>query len=156
MPTPTYTPLANITLGSAQASVSFTSISGLYRDLVFVATGTSSVGAAIEVRLNSDSTSSNYNRVIMFGTGSSAISASGNDNLLLSFTTAQSQNTLQIMDYSATDKHKTMLVRTDVDSLTRAAAARWSNTAAVTGVSFVNTGGNFVAGSTFALYGIAA
>jgi hypothetical protein len=63
-----------------------------------------------------------------------------------------------IMDYSATDKHKTVLMRVGNTSYaTTMAAGRWANTAAVTGVQFFSPGGaNFTAGSTFTLYGVSA
>jgi hypothetical protein len=63
---------------------------------------------------------------------------------------------LQIMDYSATDKHKSALTRTThtSQSVVEALASRWANTAAIT--SLAVSGGTFNVGSTFALYGIVA
>ncbi len=60
----------------------------------------------------------------------------------------------QIMDYSATDKHKTVLYRYDNPGVgTMAAASRYASTSAVT---VVKAEFGFAAGDTFALYGIAA
>ena len=163
MPTPTYTPLANITLSSSATTVTFSSISQVYRDLVLVITGTQAVDSGIvDMRINADS-GANYNRVYMEGNGSTASSvtatssflrASGNSN---HFNQTRSSIIYNIMDYSATDKHKTVLQRTDVaDSLTSMAAMRWASTSAVTNISlFLNTG-TYASGSSFALYGIAA
>lgn len=71
--------------------------------------------------------------------------------------------TINIMDYSATDKHKTTLIRNGKQGGSNdgveAIAGRWANTAAITSLEiFSITGGGitFSAGSTFALYGIAS
>jgi len=74
MPTPTYTPLATVTLGSTAASVTFSSIPATYRDLILIITA-QRTGSPVNVgmRFNGDS-GSNYSSVFMTGTGSSAIS----------------------------------------------------------------------------------
>jgi len=157
MPTPTYTPLANLTLSSTAASVTFSSISQSYRDLVLVAVTTGSQTTSISMNLNGDTTTTNYNRVYMGGSGTSATSSTATNQYIASSFTSTSQHLLNIMDYSATDKHKTVLSRLDnaADS-TRATATRWANTAAITSVQILVNAGTFAAGSTFALYGIAS
>lgn len=163
MPTPTYTPLANITLGSSAASVTFSSISQGFRDLVLVVNAQAATGSSESyaiLRFNSD-TGSNYSRVIAFGTGSAAQSFSGS-NLLpittpLNSTGVRGLSVMNIMDYTATDKHKTVLYRDDNPSVsTVMGAGRWANTAAITTVACVHFSDTFASGSTFALYGIAA
>ncbi len=64
----------------------------------------------------------------------------------------------QIMDYSATDKHKTVLVRVGNvgNSEVGANAGRWASTAAITSVRVAPNDGTFSSGSTFNLYGIVA
>lgn len=154
MPTPQYTALATTTLATAASSVTFSSISSGYRDLMLVCQGTSASNSNWSLRLNSDTT--NYSAVYMFGNGSTT--GSGTDTLLLGggIGTSLSQSTFQIMDYSATDKHKTVLNRTDkVDDATYAWASRWASTAAVTSVLVrCANGANFSTGSTFSLYGV--
>ena len=154
-----YTALANVTLGSTATSVTFSSISQAYRDLVFVLTGTTTATQAVTVRFNGDS-GSNYFEVGMDGSGSSASSfTSTQTNIdVAALGTSQSQATFSVMDYSATDKHKTVLVRTDNASWgTRALAGRWGNTAAITSAVITMAGGQtFAAGSSFALYGVSA
>lgn len=164
MGTPTYTPLANVTLGSSAASVTFTSISGSYRDLVLVGNlgATVSEANALKVQFNGD-TASNYSYVVMAAT-SSATSASGTDTSIRMYhqSSGGSSNNmfiLNIMDYSATDKHKTTLSRSsNAGLLAEAEANRWANTAAITNFSifWATSGNNITAGSTLALYGIAA
>jgi hypothetical protein len=65
MPTPTYTPLANVTLGATAATVTFGSIPATMRDLVVIVNGTTSSNVFTGLRFNSDS-GSNYTFVRMF------------------------------------------------------------------------------------------
>jgi len=163
MPTSTYTPLQTITLGSAASSVTFASIPQTYRDLVLVSTALGSATLEGRVRLNADS-GSNYYSVRMSGNGSSDTSASlgsqtsGSVSTIATATTGGAlQIQLQVMDYSATDKHKTMLARSDQSAVaTEAVALRWASTAAVTTVQILTSTGNFAVESTFSLYGIEA
>jgi hypothetical protein len=161
MPTSTYTPLATVTLGSSASSVTISSIPATYRDLILVTNGTStSSGGNMTVRLNNDS-ASNYSEVFMYGTGSSVLSGT----LTPAFfefgaygTTTPSISVVQIMDYSATDKHKTVIARTDAPAnYPIAYAARWANTVAVTSVVFSLTNSvSYATGTTFNLYGVIA
>jgi hypothetical protein len=59
------------------------------------------------------------------------------------------------LDYSAPDKHKTVLVRVDTsDTGTQASVSRWAATDTVTSLTVVTSGGaGFASGSTFSLYG---
>jgi hypothetical protein len=163
MPTPTYTPLANITLGSAAAIVTFGSIPATYRDLICIVTAKGSVSLQSRITLNSD-TGSNYNYQRMSGNGSFAGAVSA-VNQTRGFLSAQSgptsfditQISINIMDYSATDKHKTIISRADAAALaTEAFVNRWASTAAVTSVQIRTSTGNWAAESTFALYGVIA
>jgi hypothetical protein len=61
------------------------------------------------------------------------------------------------MDYSATDKHKTVLVRSNAASTgVEAIAQRWASTAAITSILVFPSTGSWAAGGTFSLYGIVA
>lgn len=158
-----YVPLANITLGSSAASVTFSSISQAYRDLVFVVNATASSGTPnLAFQFNGD-TASNYTVVTMEGTGSVTSSASG--SLAFGVTGVNSpdlsttigSSIIQVMDYTATDKHKTSLGRgNNTANGVTAAATRWANTAAITSVLLKPNSSTFAAGSTFALYGVSA
>jgi hypothetical protein len=145
-----YTPLANVTLGSSASSVTFSSINQTYRDLVLILSGTSS-GGDILLQLNGDTNNANYSWVSMRGDGSAASSSSGNGPIVM-FSLA-GNSTINIMDYSATDKQKTFLTRFDHTSNgTNARAIRWANTAAITSMTLTNA--TFPAGFTMALYGV--
>lgn len=152
--------LANITLGSAQATVTFSSIPATYRDLRLVINGTLSATAqSIFVRLNGD-TGTNYNYVLMYGGTGPATSASY-PNVARGELGYQGSTTINvqsdILDYSATDKHKSYLSRgNDSTDLVIAYAGRWASTSAVTTVLVYPTSANFAAGSTFALFGVVA
>jgi hypothetical protein len=170
MPTPTYTPLATVTLGASASSVTFSSIPATYRDLILVMDligSTTAANAFVGIRLNSD-TGNNYNRVAMVGTGSttSSFSAANQAYFFCGGFPASNSNSrgltiTDFMDYSATDKHKTMLQKEANPTVSAIAyAARWANTSAVTSIEISATptvgDNNFGSTSTFSLYGIAS
>jgi hypothetical protein len=100
--------------------------------------------------------------VIAQGNGSSATSNATSTNLIFfgnspNSTTNRSNQIAQIMDYSATDKHKSILARTnDATQLVQMIAGRWANTAGVTTIQVYGSGANMRAGSNISLYGIAS
>jgi hypothetical protein len=164
MPTPTYTPLANITLGSDVAGITFSAFStSLYRDLIIVGNVKGSTTMNMNIRFNSDS-GGNYNRVRMQGSGSSSTSDSQSNGTSMSVSNNAQITTsngyifqFHALDYGTTDKHKSCLVRADNAATgTEAIAHRWASTSAVTSIYIFGNGGNLATGSTFALYGIAA
>ena len=86
----TYTPIASQTLGSAAASVTFSSIPQGYTDLVIVGNcGISNTGTTLSLRFNGD-TGTNYSETTISGNGSTAVSsrASNINNAYLNDTTA--------------------------------------------------------------------
>ena len=160
MPTSTYTALANITLGSSASSVTFSSIPATYRDLRIMIAGTTSGGVNTVLRFNSD-TGNNYTGVLMSGNGSTATSGTYGAGSLLYFGalwTTVGNTYVDIMDYSATDKHKTILGRhSNAANEAGAHAGRWANTAAITSVTVLTaSAATYSSGTTFALYGIAS
>ena len=153
-----YTVLDSVTLTSSASSVTFSSISQDYRDLILVSNHATTGGADIRFRVNGD-TGSNYSWVQMYGTGSSATSNNTTSDHFFDYGTPTSLGatiSIQFMDYAATDKHKSVLARRDwASALTLAAAGRWANTSAITTILAYTAAGSFAAGSTFHLYGIA-
>ena len=157
----TYTPLATTTLGSNQATVTFNSFSG-YTDLVVVIAAKATASANGLVYFNGD-TSSLYSDTQVYGTGS----ATGSDRhssqgaifiTNFSSSSAQSQITLNLNNYSNTSTFKTMLVRTSNPSdFVAAKVGLYRSTSAITSMSFYLDGSqSWATGSTFTLYGIAA
>jgi len=113
-------------------------------------------------QFNSD-TGANYNRVLMKGDGSTASSSSNtgvtgiNANSAASMASGAVSTTVNVLDYSAIDKHKSVLIRADqAASGVDATAGRWASTSAINSVRVYIFSGNFAAGSSFALYGIVA
>jgi hypothetical protein len=169
MPTPTYIALANLTVSSPSSTMTFSSIPATYRDLVIVVNALSSVGSGQgRIRLNSD-TGGNYNWRRISGPGDSAPTSTGEtgntEGRLSVFAQSNATNRVQynidILDYSTTNKHKTVVNRADQPIASSAKGAemfvtRWANTAAVTSVTISTTQGNWAVGSTFALYGVIA
>ena len=158
MATPTYTLIDSTTLGSSASSVTFSGISATGKgDLVLVTdTITVSGAAAYYTRFNSD-TGSNYSTVGMYGNGTSGVSNNTTANYfdLQGFAIASTSRSLVLMniqDFSATNKHKSVLTRANrPDSSVYGGAGRWSNTNAITSIA-VSASSNFAAGSTFHLY----
>lgn len=160
MPTPTYDLISSTTLAASSLEVVFGSLPQTYRDLVLVINGANTAVGDVALRYNGDS-GNNYSLVNMYGTGSSP--ASGNNSatsqavLHYNNTTSRYVITASIMDYSATDKHKTAISRgNQADGFVMSYATRWANTAAITSVLVRTDGTNFLTGTTFNLYGIAS
>lgn len=156
----TYDLLDSTTLGSSASSVTFSSISQDYRDLILVVdvvTGGSSVFTRF--KFNNDAVTE-VEWVTMQGDGSSASSSAfGGITEFQTFaaTTSRILHTLQLMDYSATDKQKTGLHRGNAATAqVRASAMRWLSTSAITQVEVASFANQFQSGSTFHLFGISA
>jgi hypothetical protein len=160
MPTSTYIALANYTLSSAAADVTFSSIPATYRDLVLAINGeVTDTDRQISVQLNGD-TGSNYSRVSVANDASGTFSGTATD---ISYQGGSGQHLVLVnfMDYSATDKHKTFLSRgNNPTSFVFTRAHRWANTSPVTSIkiftaqSTTTPASSFKSGTNFALYGI--
>lgn len=154
MPTPTYVALASNTLSSTTATVTFSSISGAYRDLVLVVNGKTSANQFTGLRFNSDS-GSNYTMVRMYSGANSTTATATYGLFTTGDTTADTLSIAQINDYSSTDKHKTFLVRSNITANNVAGhAVRWANTTAITSVSVEAISTTWAIGTTFSLFGI--
>lgn len=159
MATSTYIALANITLTATDSSVVFSSIPATYRDLVLVLNAEMSSASTNDVYLRLNEDASNHTQVNMRGTGSATSSVTYSTitlNAASTFSVSRLYTVIcHIMDYSATDKHKTVLTRGNwAGGDINATAGRWASTTAVSSFSLVPSAGSFAIGSTFALYGI--
>jgi hypothetical protein len=150
--------LATITLGSAASTVTFSSIPATYRDLRIVAnvTGTGAILDSDYVKFNTST--ADFTTVQMYGNGSSAGSNTGTSGRVSNYENTVGRPyvwTLDIMDYSATDKHKSYLSRFNADDAgVGAFAGRWAQTTALNAIQIYPATGQYAAGSTFSLYGI--
>lgn len=157
--TATYIGLANITLSSATSTVTISSISQGFRDLILTVDGRANVDAQLTVRFNGDS-GANYGFVRYLGLGSgtpTSDQATGQTFVGAGrLYAANTANTMyNIFDYSATDKHKTTLVRRDnSQAITLSTVERYFNTSAITSITVAVTSATMNAGTNIRLFGI--
>ena len=158
----TYEPIATQTLGSAAASVTFSSISGSYTDLVLVTNASNaSTDSAMYMQFNTD-TASNYSSTRLSGDGTSATSATTANTVFVVAGRANATGSIsangiaQIMNYSNTTTYKTTITRANnAASISGAYVGMWRNTAAITSILVYSANAaNISSGSTFTLYGI--
>lgn len=157
----TYTPIATQTLGSAAASVTFSSIASTYTDLIVVAAPLAGSAEEFVMQFNGD-TASNYSATLLWGSGTTAGSIRVSNqtyaylNYYGSVSTTQNTQIFNIMNYSNTTTNKTVIGRANrADSGVDAAVALWRSTAAINSVAVkLKNGSNFSIGSTFTLYGV--
>ncbi len=159
----TYTPIATTTLGSAASSVTFSSISGAYTDLVLITSATlaSGGGANLWCRFNGDS-GANYSTTYIAGSGTAASSSrdtSATEGWCGRLSSSNITTSIaSFQNYSNATTYKTSISRgNDTSGLVIGYVSLWRNTAAITSIVLTNSSAvNFNSGSTFTLYGIKA
>ena len=156
----TYVAIATQTLGSATASVTFSSIPSTYTDLVLVVNGAASAGDNIYLQFNGDTTT-NYSGTYIYGDGTSAVSGRNTTTATASIgylSTTQGSAICHIMNYANTTTYKTYLARWNgLTTLVAASVALWRKTPeAITSIKVGFASSTFNTGSTFSLYGILA
>ena len=163
----TYSPIATTTLGSDTATITFSSISGSFTDLIVIINSRSaSTTRGVSFQFNND-TGSNYSVTRLRGDGSTASSNRASNQTYLEIgdqnistdTAGNLGNVIvHIQNYSNSTTYKTTLSRANVaDNTVRAIVGLWRSTNAITEIDIISSGGNnFVTGSTFTLYGIAS
>jgi hypothetical protein len=155
----TYEKIATTTLGSAQATVTFSSISGSYTDIVVIINGVCSNSGELRITLNSD-TGSNYSFTQLYGDGSSAVTARDSNRTTGRLSSARTVDNVTIanfQNYSNNTTYKTIITReSPAGSLVQAFVSLWRSTAAITNIVFFPETGTFNSNTTFTLYGIKA
>lgn len=156
----TYTAIASTTLGSNQSDITFSTIPGTYTDLILVVNGYQTVDDNVFLQFNGD-TGANYSATILYGNGTTvtATRLSGSNEIRLGgIGNSDRGNAIySIQNYSNNTTNKTVLGRTNFpSSLVQTRVGLWRNTSPITSVKVGSLSGNFVSGSTFSLYGIAA
>jgi hypothetical protein len=160
----TYTPIATTRLTSDTNTVTFSSISGIYTDLVISAApnGTrDTYGGDFNLRFNGD-TAANYSQVQLVGTGASATTAKYYDINGINIGSVGGYGSYKyttiswhVFNYSNTTTYKAVMATRGRDATL--VGGQWNSNAAITSVTCFNDGGyNFVAGSVFSLFGIKA
>lgn len=163
----TYEPIATTTLGSAAATITFSSIPATYTDLRLVIIGTATTnGDYAQLRFNSD-TATNYASAKLIGNGTTASSGgnyavTGMDFWGFSGTTGisntiPSMGTADIFSYAGFT-NKTVLMSNAIDKNGSGAVSRqtgmWRGTSQINTIDIVNRLSTFAAGTTATLYGI--
>ena len=162
----TYEPIATTTLGSAAATITFSSISSAYTDLRLVWTVRATTSSNFPtVRFNNDS-GSNYSWTRIYGDGTSAASQantsrSGIGILWLTEVSSATDTfnllTLDVFSYAGST-YKTSLTTASADKngsgTVERAVALWQSTSAINRLDLTASSGNFAIGTTATLYGI--
>jgi hypothetical protein len=164
-----YESIATTTVGAGgQATITFSSIPATFKHLQLRCLARGSTGtqdAQSVMRLNGDS-GTNYSYHRIYGDGSSAGSGGGaNETAAMAGINAGASSlantfavgVVDILDYTDTNKFKTVRTLTGYDQNGQGAVYLWSNawrsTSAVSSIT-ITTSANFSQYSSFALYGI--
>lgn len=162
----TYTNLATTTLGSDSASITFSSISSSFTDIIVVGRMVATSGGSnnVRMRFNGDS-GNNYSLTWLYGDGTSAGSTRNTNVSGITLSYPNSSNGINpefivhVQNYSNSTTYKTALVRNSWAGSNGAASAQvglWRDASTINQISFHTTNTNFGAGMTITLYGIAA
>jgi len=159
----TYEPIATTTLGSAAASITFSTISGSYTDLRLVLfTRDAGAGGILQLTFNGSS-ATNYSDTWLRGNGSTATSG-GNITqayINMQYATGGASNwgmfTADILSYTGST-NKTVLLTDSNDENGSGFVYRqvglWNSTAAITSLTITAASGTMAASTTATLYGI--
>jgi hypothetical protein len=162
----TYTLIASHTASGSTAQVDFNSIPQTYTDLLIKTSTNDTSQNVLRIRFNSIS-SSDYTQKVLRGTGSAAGSFSNAGwDTLTSFapsynndgTSYFSNNEYYIPNYTSSNLKTISGDSVEEDNATAAYiilyAGLLNNTDAITSINLISQTNNFVANSTFYLYGI--
>lgn len=167
--TGSYFPLGEFTLAAAQSSITFDNIPQTYKHLqlrYFARAGGSGGGENIYLRLNGNTTVSNYARHDLAGTGSSVIAQGGGSSDFYPTMVSGGQlanvyagGIIDFLDYTNTNKNRTMRILNGFDvngtgGWVGLSSMLYLSTTAVSSIFMSNWANSFAAGSHFALYGV--
>jgi hypothetical protein len=166
----TYEPIQSYTLGSAAASITFSSIPATYTDLrlVFVDQETGSVqnNNSRYMRFNADTTS-NYSRTKLVGDATSVYSGRQSSQTTLRFSEGGTSaspifqlHSIDIFSYAG-NTFKTVLINSNgnydgvaTPNYLSNHVGLWRSTAAINSILITMFAGTFAIGTTATLYGI--
>jgi hypothetical protein len=158
----TYEKIATTTLGSAAASITFSSIASSWTDISLIWSCTGTTASSGLLRFNSDS-ATNYSWTYLAGNGSSPFTsrASSQTSLLMNggvlSTTNPSFSIVDIFSYAGST-NKTVLINDnqgEQNSVFRFVGL-YRSTSPITNISITASASTFAAGTTVTLYGIKA
>ena len=157
--------IATVSLGSAQSTITFSSIPSDYKHLqIRWFSKNTSTSYSIRTNFNGD-TSSNYSSHALYGNGSSAAAyGTANDSTAEIGQSADTTSSVfaggvtDILDYASTTKYKTVRSLSGWDKngggYVALNSGSWRSTSAITSIVLSSFTGNFAQYSHFALYGI--
>jgi hypothetical protein len=157
----TYTPIASQTTTGTTASITFTDIPQTYQDLVLVCQSKISTSFAdIGLQFNND-TGTNYADVLIVGYVSTAAGGVHNNaNFLRGWylSSSETYTMINLMNYTNTTNYKQVIGRSATVSANEieVAAGSYRSTSPITTITLTPQAANFLANSTFNLYGIAS
>jgi hypothetical protein len=156
----TYEPIATANGTGSSGVVTFSSIPATYTDLVVASNIIGDANSAVRIRLNGDTTDSNYSYVLLYGTASvagSTYNAATQIYIGHANTSTPNASVISLNNYSNTTTYKSVLSRgNQVNQFVSAVIGLWKNTAAINSVTIVMDSGSFTTGATFTIYGIKA
>jgi hypothetical protein len=155
----TYEPISTQTVGTAVASVTFSSIPQTYTDLILITAGATAGGAQMTMRINGATT--NYESVVLSGNSNSVDGRriTGLSYIQLGYHDYFAAETLaitQINKYSDTNTHKTVLNKTNNGNQPGVgySVGLHPSTSAITTFDVLPLNSTWSSGTTFTLYGI--
>jgi len=161
----TYTLIEAKTLGSTTASITFSSIPQTYTDLkIVMSVRSDNTNPSNTVDITFNGNTSSFTNIYLIGTGSSTASGSnfgryaGAQNSANETANTFSNSEIYIPNYTGSNNKSYSADGVYENNATAAGqglvAGLWSNTAAITSIGITGYAGNFLATSTFYLYGI--
>jgi len=158
----TYSTIATTTLGSAQSSITFSSL-GSYTDIRLILNIISpSNSDTLQIRLNGD-TGTNYSSTILGGNGTTAGSErrTSSNYIFVSNNYVNVVNGTAIFDfmnYGNSTTYKNVLMRSgNAGNSTVASVGLWRSTSAITSIELsIASSYTFGTGTTATIYGIAS
>jgi hypothetical protein len=157
----TYEKIQSTTLGTATATITFSTIPATYTDLRVVLVWTASSTNTPRMRFNGD-TGTNYSTTMLFGDGSSAQSARWTSQATIQLcdsgtTSTPFMATADVFSYAGST-NKTVLHTGAQDNngsgQVTSGVSLWRDTSAINTVALFPASGTFSTGTTATLYGI--
>ena len=159
----TYDKIATTTLGSAAASITFSTIAASWTDLRLVMTATTSTNSITELQFNGD-TGTSYSYTVLYGDGTSAYSSKSTNNFIYTYASTAASAltipvfyTIDIFSYAGST-YKTALLTGSGDTNNSGRVTNvvglWRDTSAITSVTVLPNSGTYSTGTTATLYGI--
>jgi hypothetical protein len=161
--TGTYTLITRTVVASSAASVTLSSIPGVYTDLELIVYVPGTAGIT-QMSINYNASYTGYSRTHLFSNGSTAqsVRATAQTQAYVAITndatTAPQMLKASFLDYSNTTTYKTLISRwsAPTGAYVTSDVNLWQNTSAITSLIINAVVNNFAVGTTVSLYGIEA